>query len=72
MKGKHLEGKRNRRIDHLIHTLVGKAVPHLIARDRRQEFGFEGPDLEMKRRLEIQALAHKIESDQITPIETSN
>jgi len=47
-------------------------VPHLIARDRRQEFGFDGPDLEMKRRLEIQASAHKIESDQITPIENTN
>jgi hypothetical protein len=72
LKGKHLEGKRNRRLDHLLHTLVCKAVPHLIARDRCQEFGFEGPDLEVKRRLEIQALAHKIESDQITPIENTN
>jgi hypothetical protein len=43
-----------------------------MARERCQEFGFEGPDLEMKRHLEIQALACKIGSDQITPVEGSN
>jgi hypothetical protein len=43
-----------------------------MAREQHQEFGFEGPDLEMKCHLEIQALAHKIGSDQITPVQDSN
>ncbi|KAJ7248917.1 hypothetical protein C8J57DRAFT_978585, partial [Mycena rebaudengoi] len=53
LKAKFLEGKRNRRVDHLLHVLLNKAIPYFIARHRRQEFGFEGPDLEVKRRSEV-------------------
>ncbi|KAJ7238876.1 hypothetical protein C8J57DRAFT_978469, partial [Mycena rebaudengoi] len=53
LKGHFLEGKRNRRLDHLIHVLYDIAIPHFIARHRRQEMGFEGPDLEMKHRIQV-------------------
>ncbi|KAJ7140308.1 hypothetical protein C8R43DRAFT_1201380, partial [Mycena crocata] len=53
LKGDFLEGKRNRRLDHLIHVLYEIVIPHFIARHRRQEMGFEGPDLELKHRLKV-------------------
>ncbi|KAJ6616309.1 hypothetical protein B0H10DRAFT_1657326, partial [Mycena sp. CBHHK59/15] len=53
LKGDFLEGKRNRCLDHLIHALCNKAIPHFIARHRRQDMGFEGPDLELKHRIEV-------------------
>ncbi|KAF8961834.1 hypothetical protein BDZ97DRAFT_1641064, partial [Flammula alnicola] len=50
LKGNFMQGKRNRRLDHLIHILVDHAIPHFIHRHRRQEFGFEGGDLEVQER----------------------
>ena len=55
-----MQGKRNRRLDHLIHILIDQAVPYFIQRHRRQENGFEGPDLEVKKRIEIEARAKSI------------
>ncbi|KAJ7938711.1 hypothetical protein B0H13DRAFT_1583399, partial [Mycena leptocephala] len=52
LKGNFLEGKRNRRVDHLLHVLINSAIPYFIAK-HRQDFGFEGPDLEVKRRMEV-------------------
>ena len=60
-----LEGKRNRRLDHLIYVLVCKTIPYFIAKHRRQHFGFEGPDLELKRRQEIEIRARAITADTI-------
>jgi hypothetical protein len=54
-------------LDHLLHVLTEKAIPHFIARHRRQEFGFEGPDLEIKRRIEVAQRATTIEKSDITP-----
>jgi len=63
LKSIWLEGKRNRRVDHLIHTLVIQYLPHLEIRHKRQERGMEGADLaEMRRR---QILTHAPE----TPLE---
>lgn len=67
LKGDFLEGKRNRRLDHLLHALTQKAIPHFIARHRRQAYGFEGPDLALKRRMEIERRADSIEKADITP-----
>ncbi|KAJ3793444.1 hypothetical protein GGU11DRAFT_659314, partial [Lentinula aff. detonsa] len=53
LKGKLLEGKRNRRADHLIYILVEKAIPYFQRRHRRQVAGFEGPDLELRRRIKV-------------------
>jgi hypothetical protein len=63
-----LEGKRNRRLDHLIYILVHKCIPYFMARHRRQQFGFEGPDLELKRREEIGAFAKSITIDEIEEV----
>ncbi|KAF8206097.1 hypothetical protein K438DRAFT_1578409, partial [Mycena galopus ATCC 62051] len=48
LKGKFLEEKRNRRVDHLLHVLVNKAIPYFIGKHRRQDSGFEGSDPEVK------------------------
>jgi hypothetical protein len=54
LKGKFLEGKRYRRVDHVLHVLINSAIPCFIAKHRCQDFGFEGPDLEVKRRMEVE------------------
>jgi MULE transposase domain len=54
LKGTFMEGKRNRRLDHLIHILIDRAIPYFIQRHRRQEFGFEGGDLKVEKRLNIE------------------
>lgn len=64
-----LEGKRNRRLDHLIYVLVHDVVPYFRAKHHWQEFGFEGLDLEMKRRAEINAAAPSFPVDNITDYE---
>src|SRR5258708_4652662 len=66
LKGNFMEGKRNRRLDHLIYILVDQAIPYFVQRHHRQEAGFEGPDLEVKRRLKIEEHAQSIPSTQIT------
>ncbi|KAJ6529259.1 hypothetical protein B0H19DRAFT_872253, partial [Mycena capillaripes] len=57
LMGKFLEGKRNRRVDHFLHVLINRAIPHFIGKHRRQDFGFEGPDFEVKRRMEVESRA---------------
>ena len=44
---------------------MDQAIPHFIHKHRRQEFGFEGADLEVKKRLEIEERAKEIKSEQI-------
>ncbi|KAJ7871039.1 hypothetical protein B0H13DRAFT_1569692, partial [Mycena leptocephala] len=53
LKSFHLEGKRNRRVDQLIHTLLNVALPNYIANHRAQQFGFHGPDLALQKRNQI-------------------
>ncbi|KAJ7783904.1 hypothetical protein DFH07DRAFT_764281 [Mycena maculata] len=65
LKGDFLEEKRNRRLDHLIHVLYEVAIPHFIARHRRQEMGFEGPNLELKQRKKVTAQASSILKEDI-------
>ncbi|KAJ7128412.1 hypothetical protein C8R44DRAFT_700955, partial [Mycena epipterygia] len=55
----------NRRLDHLIHVLYDVAIPHFIARHRRQEMGFEGPNLELKHRLKVTERASSISKEDI-------
>ena len=45
LKSIWLEGKRNRRMDHLIHTLVTQYLPHMEIRHKWQERGMEGANL---------------------------
>ncbi|KAJ7927049.1 hypothetical protein B0H13DRAFT_1459514, partial [Mycena leptocephala] len=53
LKGKFLNGKRNRRLDHLISKLVNDVLPYYALKQRRQELGFEGVDIEVKKRHDI-------------------
>ncbi|KAJ7900501.1 hypothetical protein B0H13DRAFT_1622372, partial [Mycena leptocephala] len=53
LKGKFLQGKRNRRLNHLLNTLLTEVVPYYALKQRRQQLGFEGPDVEVKKRQDI-------------------
>jgi len=53
LKGKFLEGRRNHRLDHLIHVLVDLVLPYYLLKERRQKLGFEGENLENQKRLDI-------------------
>ncbi|KAJ7622380.1 hypothetical protein FB45DRAFT_838498 [Roridomyces roridus] len=53
LKGKFFRNRRNRRLDHLISTLVTEVVPYYRFKQRRQDIGFEGPDVEVKKRRDI-------------------
>ncbi|KAJ7491811.1 hypothetical protein B0H11DRAFT_1718643 [Mycena galericulata] len=50
LKGKFFHNKRNRRLDHLLNTLLNEVLPYYALKQRRQELGFEGPDIEVKKR----------------------
>lgn len=65
LKSKWLEGKHNRRVDHLIHTLVVILLPSYANRHDRQELGFDGPDLANKRRQEILTRTPEIKAESI-------
>ncbi|KAJ7920411.1 hypothetical protein B0H13DRAFT_1605439, partial [Mycena leptocephala] len=53
LKGKFLNGKRNRRLDHLLGKLVKEVLPFYALKQCRQDLGFEGVDIEVKKRREI-------------------
>lgn len=57
LKSKWLGGKRNQRIDHLIHALIADILPDYVARYDSQMLGFKGPDLAEKRREQIRVRA---------------
>ncbi len=53
LKSMWLEGKQNRRTDHLVHTLVIDMLPHYQAHHDGQEVRFNGSNLAQKRHKEI-------------------
>ncbi|KAJ7779485.1 hypothetical protein DFH07DRAFT_730176, partial [Mycena maculata] len=53
LKCKFFHGKRNRRLDHLLYILLHGVLPYYALKQRRQDLGFEGPDMEVKKRREI-------------------
>jgi len=69
LKGRFLQGKKNRRLDHLIYTLCDVALPYFRARHMRQRTGFEGPSIEVKRRQETLERAKTIPKTSITPMD---
>jgi hypothetical protein len=71
LKTKFLEGKRNRRADHLIDKLYNYVIPYFIAKHRNQQFGFEGPDLEEQAILEIERRAGLIPRSAVTMVDAS-
>jgi hypothetical protein len=66
----HLGGKRGRRIDNLINTLINIAIPHYIAGHRAQEFGFQGLNLEVREQIKIKAKGELIPPEDIKEVET--
>jgi hypothetical protein len=66
LKGKFLHGKRNRRLDHLINTLVNEVLPYYALKQRRQELGFEGVDIEVKKRQDILKRSKVYKKEDIT------
>ena len=65
MKGKFLEGRRNRRLDHLLHVLVDRVLPYYLFEERRQKLGFEGENLENQKRVAIVRNSQSITADDI-------
>ncbi|KAJ7331319.1 hypothetical protein DFH08DRAFT_966340 [Mycena albidolilacea] len=71
LKWKFLLGKRNHCIDHLVHTLVERVVPYYALKQKHQDLNFKGPDIEMKKRMDIHKRAGKYTEDQIQHVEDS-
>lgn len=65
LKGKFLENKRNRRLDHLLYTLIEEVIPYYRLLQRRRQLGFDGPDLEVQQWIRIQSLAELIPDNDI-------
>lgn len=65
LKGKFMKGRRNRRMDHLLHILIDEVVPYYAQKQLRQRHGFEGLNLEMKRRRDVIAAAESIPADAV-------
>ncbi|KAF8482190.1 hypothetical protein F5888DRAFT_1582308, partial [Russula emetica] len=53
LKSGWLDGKRNWRMDHLIHMLVKEFLPDIEHRHKRQTLGMEGPNLAEERHQQI-------------------
>ena len=72
LKSIWLEGKRNRRVDHLIHTLITEFLPGLEIRHERQMLGMKGPNLAEKRRQQILTHAPETPLHKIQKIDDSH
>ncbi|KAK7034929.1 hypothetical protein R3P38DRAFT_2518623 [Favolaschia claudopus] len=69
LKDKFLHGKRNRRLDHLLHILVHAVLPYYALKQRRQDLGLEGPDAEVQKRRDIEIRGATYTADDIALIE---
>ncbi|KAJ7092324.1 hypothetical protein B0H15DRAFT_905686 [Mycena belliarum] len=69
LKGKFFRGKRNRRLDHLLSTLLNDVLPYYALKQRRQELGFEGVDIEVKKRCDVMERSKVYVKDDIEHIE---
>jgi len=66
-----LDGKRNRQIDHLIYILTQEMLPdHYESRQRAQEKGFDGKDLEERHRCTVMTNSWSISGNSIIPIDS--
>ncbi|KAJ7060325.1 hypothetical protein C8F01DRAFT_1369970 [Mycena amicta] len=65
LKSMFLLGKRNRRMDHLIHTLIDDVLPFFIRKQHVHESGFKGDDLQTKKRRAIVERALEFTSNDI-------
>src|SRR5258708_3735102 len=69
LKSIWLEGKRNRRVDHLVHTLVVEFILDLEMRHKRRELGMHGGDLAKQRHQQILRCAPETPLTQIRKID---
>lgn len=65
LKGKFLDGKRNRRLDTLVCILHDDVIRHYKLRYHRQLHGFEGPDLEAQERIQVAERAREIAREDV-------
>ena len=65
LKSHWLDGKQNRRMDHLIYALVSDMLPNYVACCDSQDLGFKGPNLAEKRREEIRLQATEMNAKRI-------
>lgn len=63
-----LDGKRNRRADYLIYTLIKVAMPYYFSKYVRRQCGFEGNDLEGRKRAEVEISAQMISKESIVQL----
>lgn len=63
-----LEGKCNHRMDNLIWTLTNRVIPYYRAKHHCQQFGFEGPNLELQWQKNIEATSHFIKIDNVEEV----
>ncbi|KAK6974408.1 hypothetical protein R3P38DRAFT_2811970 [Favolaschia claudopus] len=59
-------------MDHLISTLITQVVPYYSLKQRRQKWGFEGIDIEVKKRQDITKKSQSYTVDQIEHVEGSH
>ncbi|KAJ7134094.1 hypothetical protein C8R46DRAFT_1235275 [Mycena filopes] len=69
LKGKFLHNKRNRRIDHLLSTLTTEVLPYYALKQRRQDLGFEGIDIEVRKRQDITKRSKQYVKEDIEHVE---
>ncbi len=69
MKSYWLDGKRNRRIDHMIYTLIQRMLPEKYHHQhQRQDKGFEGDDLAKRHESGVLARALTVSANSITAL----
>ena len=71
LKGKFLQGKRNHRLDHLVHVLITEVLPYFRQKYCGQKLGFEGANLEQQKREDIEERGLKISKNDISVSSTS-
>ncbi|KAK7057477.1 hypothetical protein R3P38DRAFT_2841210 [Favolaschia claudopus] len=69
LKDKFLHSKRNHRLDHLLNTLIHSVLPYYALKQRRQDLGLEGPDMEVQKRKDVMARSSSYTLDDVVWIE---
>ena len=72
LKDYWLDRKRNRHVDHLIHTLVKDMLSTYEDHHKRQKLGMQGPNLAEKRQKDILTCAPETPLDRIKEIDESH
>lgn len=68
LKGKMLEGKCNQHLNHLLYILMHKVIPFYKVKHQSQQYGFQGPNLEMQQCQKMQAQVATFTLDDIVEV----